>query len=63
VRLAAQIKLLPDKSQAEALLLTLRTAKDACIFPWVSCGFVDYIAAENIRRAAINQPIVVRADS
>lgn len=32
VKLTAQIKLLPDKSQAEALLSTLRAANDACNF-------------------------------
>ena len=32
VKLTAQIKLLPDKSQAEALLVTLRPANDACNF-------------------------------
>jgi len=63
VRLVAQIKLLTDKSLAKALLLTIRTAKAACIFPCVSCGFADHIAAENIRRAAVKQPIVVRIDA
>ncbi len=32
MKLTAQIKLLPDKSQAEALLVTLRAANDACNF-------------------------------
>jgi putative transposase len=32
VKLTAQIKPLPDKSQTEALLSTLRAANDACNF-------------------------------
>jgi len=156
VKLTAQIKLLPDRSQAEALLSTLRAANDACnlvsrvawqgktfrrfdlhhlyyrdvrarfnlsaqaavraiskvadsykldrkterkfkstgsiayddrimswripesrvsdkrnrksqrLFSCVSCGFAglaDHIAADNIRRAAVNQPIVACVDA
>jgi IS605 OrfB family transposase len=36
------------------------------LFSCVSCGFAglaDHIAAENIRRAAVNQPIVARIDA
>jgi IS605 OrfB family transposase len=40
--------------------------KSQRLFSCVSCGFTglaDHIAAENIRRAAVNQPIVARVDA
>jgi IS605 OrfB family transposase len=43
-----------------------RNRKNQRLFSCVSCGFAglaDYIAAENIRRAAVNQPIVARVDA
>ncbi len=43
-----------------------RNRKSQRLFSCVSCGFAglaDHIAAENIRRAAVNQPIVARVDA
>jgi putative transposase len=43
-----------------------RNRKCQRLFTCVSCGFAglaDHIAAENIRRAAVNQPIVARVDA
>ncbi len=43
-----------------------RNRKSQRLFSCVSCGFAglaDHIAAENIRRAAVNQPIIARVDA
>jgi len=43
-----------------------RNRKSQRLFSCVSCGFAglaDHIAAENIRRAAVNQPIVARVEA